>query len=619
MWYLVKKELKGVQAWRLSWSIFISIIQVACNVILPLLLNYLTEVANGKSIVNLGDKYYQTITSPDMVSQTILTAEGQRIESTILMFIMLGVCLVALVAGGVGGALGSKVAIEATKNMRINMYNKVQSFAFADLDKFKTSSLITRLTTDIYSVQESLVFILRVGFRAFFLYIGGIIGVIILILTSNNIPESARHNSWVVPVVVIISSVITLLFISLIIWRSTKLYDKNMKQTDITNSVMRESILGVRVVKSFNLQEVQKKKFEVTNQNLTKIATRAATVSQIGFPIVTLIMNATIAAVLGFGGLTKTVSITEVITLIQLITIMMIGLILFVIVLGQIGSSYASANRIKEVTLHEPKIQYEADGADIKNGTIEFKNVSFKYNETGELVLKNINLKIKEKQTIGIIGGTGSGKTSLISLIARQYDISDGELLVSGNDIKKINEESLRKEVAISPQKVTIFSGTIASNLKYGKKDANEADMLHAAKIAEAYDFIQSKEAGFESRVEQRGRNFSGGQKQRLSIARTVIKDAKILILDDSTSALDMITEKNVQHNLKAQKADLTKIIVAQRISAVKHSDQIIVLDKGEIVGQGNHLELLEHNQIYREIAISQMGEEGVHNELRQQ
>ena len=612
MWYLIRNEMRGKNAWYFFASIVIVIFQVAGNVILPLLLNYLTQVLTGKAFVRIADNYYDPSTH-------LLTAEGQRVEAVILMVIMLAIGIVTFIAGTISGVLGSRVAIYMTRNMRIKMYNKIQAFSHADLDKFRTASLITRLTTDVFTVQEALVFILRVGFRALFLYVGGIIGTIIVVTTAKDTPADARHWEWVVPVIVIISSAVTLTFISIVIYKSAQLNQKKMVVTDETNNVMREAILGVRVIKSFNLQDLQKEKFANVNGRLAKAGQKALFAGELGFPVVTLIMNVTVAAVLGLGTKTETIGITEVITLVQLITLMMVGLILFVVVLGQIGASAASAKRMKEVATHEPSITYDKNGPSITDGSIEFKNVSFRYSKTGEPVLKDINLKINPNETIGIIGGTGSGKSTLVNLIARLYDITEGELKVSGIEVNKINEISLRKEIAMSPQEVTIFSGTIASNLKYGKPDATEEDMVKAAKIAEAYSFIEAKENGFNSVVEQRGRNFSGGQKQRLSIARAVIKDAKILILDDSTSALDMITEKNVQHNLKTEKTNLTKVFVAQRISAVKNADKIVVLDNGRIVGYGKHQELLRTSEIYREIALSQLGEEGVRHELGQQ
>lgn len=296
----------------------------------------------------------------------------------------------------------------------------------------------------------------------------------------------------------------------------------------------------------------------------------------------------------------------------------LLGMVLMIQVMLQLSLSMGSANRIKEVLNYKPSIEFNPDGADIENATIEFKNVNFKYNETGEYVLKNINLKIEPNQTVGIIGGTGSGKSTFISLIARMYDVKEGEVLISDKNIKDIKQSSLRDEMGVSLQNVVLFSGTIASNLKFGKPDATQEDMIEACKGAQAYDFILQKENGLDSVVEQRARNFSGGQKQRLAIARALIKKPKVLILDSSTSALDMITEKKVNQYIKDTNKNRTTIMVSQRISGVKDADRILVFQNGEIVGDGSHIELLKTCQEYRDIAVSQLGEEGVKNEIGQ-
>lgn len=583
MWYLVKSEFNKKNIWFLLGGLFFVTLEVGSNIALPILLSFLTSVIDPNNRLEIFQEY------------------SQQIQAVIVVFIMISIGIVGLTAGYIGELINSKFAITIVNSIRIKTYNKIQAFSYVDFDNFKTSSLVTRITTDIYLIQESIIFILKIVYRGVLLYIGGLIGIGILI--------SIEHQNqwvWVIPIIVVIASIILIIFGAIIMYLSVKFYDRFLIEQDNTNAIVRNNILGVRVVKVFRLYDQQMEKFENQNEAVKRIGIKSEMAWQFGVPLVTLLMNITIVAVLGFGAITNTINIAQIITLIQLIEMMMLGLTLMMLVVGYVGVAYAGSKRIKQILTYKVKISYKEDGLEIVEPVIEIKDLNFRYNQSGDYVLKNINLKINQHETIGIIGGTGSGKTSLINLIARLYDFNEGTLKISNIDIKEISEASLRKEIAISPQKVTLFSGTIASNLKYGKKDADENDMVWAAKIAEAYNFVQTKEAGFKSRVEQRGRNFSGGQKQRLSIARAIIKNAKILILDDSTSALDMITEKNVQHNLKTELPKQTKIIVAQRISSVKNADRIIVLENGEIIGNDTHDNLLKNCKLYQEIYESQ-------------
>lgn len=400
-------------------------------------------------------------------------------------------------------------------------------------------------------------------------------------------------------------------------FKATKYYRLAKFATDDVNSSIQENILGVRVVKSFNLQEKQIAKFDIINERMRKITTKSFVITMWVYPIINFTLTATIVIILWVGTTNQSISITNVSTLMSITTLVIIGMMLFINVIVLVSMAIGSANRIKNILQYKPTLTFVQDGKKIENNTVEFKDVSFRYHETSDYVLKNINFKIKENETIGIIGGTGAGKSTLVNLIARMYDIKTGEILVSDHNVKEIDEVSLRSKIALSPQQVTLFSGTIASNLRFGKENATIEEMTEAAKAAQAYDFIMQKENGFDSVVEQRGSNFSGGQKQRLSIARALIMKPKILILDSSTSALDMITEKAVNDYIKSSNNDRTTLIVSQRISGVKDADRIFVLDKGEIVGIGSHKELLKNCSQYYEIALSQMGEEGVQNEMK--
>lgn len=607
MWYLVKSVLKGkILGWVVVSTLFM-ILQVAMDVIIPLLLTTMnnvlvdmSQVANlhGPGVIN--GHYYSDVYT------------GGIHYALITMGIMFAACLLEMIAGMVGSSMAAKVSVIMASAIRTNLYRKVQGLAFADLERFKTSSLITRLTTDIQALQESLNSIFRVGFRATFLYIGGIVGTVVVVCTNH------AHGSqgWSVPVVMVVTSIVMVVTLTFIVFHSAKYYRLSKYATDDANSVMRENILGVRVVKSFNLKDDQIQRFERVNEKMRKVTEKAFIIGMWLFPIVNFVMSGSVVAILWVGTPTKAITVANVGTLMSISQFILLGMVLFINVILQVGIAIGSAKRIKEVMTYEPTITYKVDGVAIETPTIEFKDVNFRYNDSGDYVLKDINLKIEPNQTIGIIGGTGSGKSTLVSLIARMYDIKEGELKISDVDIKDITQKSLREEIAVSPQEVTLFSGTIASNLKFGKSDATKEEMIEACNGAQALDFINSKEAGFESLVEQRGRNFSGGQKQRLAIARALIKKPKVLILDSSTSALDMITEKKVNEYIKETNNNRTTIIVGQRISGVKDADRILVLSNGRIVGDGKHKELLTTCDEYRDIAISQLGEEGVQHEL---
>ena len=599
MWYIVKKTLFNKKDLiTLSICIFFLLLQAGFDIALPMIL---TNLSN--SLVNWADQ-----TSPVFQNNTHAINEALKYFG-----IMAGLCISELIVGIVGWVIGSRLAVKLVSDLRYSTYSKVQKLSFSDLDKFKTSTLLTILTTDSQAIQSALISTFTIGFRSIFIYIGGLVAVVIEVIENS----ASSSQQWIVPLVTVIISVSLFIVLGLIMFKSIKWHNQTKKVTDDVNSSIRENILGVRVVKSFNLQEIQFNKFNTINKNLQNVATRAYVISMWVYPIINFSLSATIVIIIWIGGLTKAFEISNIASLMSVITLLLMGMVLLIQVILLINAAIPSAKRTKEVLEYTPTLTYNENGYNIDNSHIQFKNVNFKYHDTGDYVLKNINLDIKPNETIGIIGGTGSGKSTLVNLIARMYDINEGELLISDKNIKDINENSLRKNIALSPQKVTLFSGTIASNLKFGKSDATLDEMKKAAMGAQALEFIMQKENGFDSVVEQRGANFSGGQKQRLSIARALIKNPKILILDSSTSALDMITEKTVNEYIKNSNVDRTTIIVSQRISGVKDTDKIVVLENGEIVGFGDHKKLLKSCKQYYDIAISQMGYEGVQNEMK--
>lgn len=617
MKYILKSMFQKKYWWQILALFFSLIGQAVSEILIPISLVQLTQQANFAAIANQNGAF------------TVQTALHNTIYLSLFMLML---CLGFVIFGMSAGVLSSYLGTRVCGDLRLKLYRKIQDLSFVDLDNFKTSSLITRLTTDIEAIQNAMFLTLRIGLRSIFLFIGGLIGIIVIAFLPNieilpmlpkpenlgSIGGNAKMELWfLVPLVLFVISVIMFSILMKILISSSKQYKKSKYAIDDTNSVMRENILGVRVVKSFNLQDNQIERFQKANENLRKISEKSFIISMWMFPIINLIMSWSVVIAIWVGTATSSVDVSKIGAVVSITTLLLFGMNLMINVILQIGIALGSIKRMFEIFDKEPSIKYKLNGYKIESPTIKFENVSFKYNQTGEYVLKNINLSINENETIGVIGATGSGKSTFVSLISRMYEVKEGNLLISNYDIKDIDKKSLRNEIAFSPQKVTLFSGTIASNLRYGKNDATKEEMIAAAKGAEAYDFIMQKENKFDTKVEQRGRNFSGGQQQRLSIARALIKKPKILILDSSTSALDMITEKKVNEYIKNTNKGRTTIVVSQRISGVKSADRILVFEKGKIVGDGSHLELLRNNAIYKEIAISQLGIEGVENELK--
>lgn len=610
MWYVIKSVMKPKYWWTMLGLLFILIGQATCEILLPLSLTQLTQQA-----------YYSLIDS----------FHNAAINNVLYVALFqVALCIGFIICGISSGIISSYLGSQICGDMRLKLYRKIQDLSFADLDNLKTSSLITRLTTDIEAIQNALFMVFRVGLRSMFLFLGGLVATVILAHDPSltilplqkpsvlNQPTKTTDLWFLVPIILLaISAIMFGLLLSILI-RSSRQYKITKYAIDDTNSVMRENILGVRVVKSFNLQENQVERFKNVNEKLRKTSEKSFIISMWMYPIINMSMSWAVILTIYVGVSSKAIDVANIGSIMSVTTLILFGMVLMINVILQYGIALGSCNRVREVLDKQPTIIFKENGLQIDKPVIKFENVNFKYNETGEYVLKDINLTINEDETIGIIGATGSGKSTFVSLITRMYDIKEGKLSISNIDIKDIDKHSLRNQISLSPQRVTLFSGTIASNLKYGKNDATLEEMQEAAKGAEAYEFIMQKPGEFNATVEQRGRNFSGGQQQRLSIARALIKKPKILILDSSTSALDMITEKKVNEYIKETNKGRTTIVISQRISGVRSADRILVFEKGKIAGVGSHIELLRNNPIYREIALSQLGKEGVESELGQ-
>jgi ATP-binding cassette subfamily B multidrug efflux pump len=519
------------------------------------------------------------------------------------VFITGGKMILAALIGFLGGAGASVFCSIAAMNMgeklRYGLFDKVQTLGFVEIDKFKTSSLITRLTNDVSQVQNMMLMALRSAVRAPFLCLGGIIMAVAL--------------SPKLSIVFLVAVPVILIAVIIILKRSFPLFTFVQEKIDLVNTVMRESILGIRVIKAFTIEARQAERFGEANFDLMDKGAQAQNMNMLLWPVVILVMNVSVVAVLWSGGNLVnrgTLEIGKIMAAVNYLVQIMQALIRVVITVLNFSRAKASTDRINEVLNAIPSLREPESSVAMKGFDIEFKKVSFRYNEHSDNVLTDISLKIPEGEKVGIIGATGSGKSSLINLIPRLYDATAGQVLIGGIDVKNIKLKTLRENIGVVLQDNILFSGTIADNLKFGNYHAGWEAIEDAARDAQAAEFIMEKENAYQSLVEQRGKNLSGGQKQRLAIARTLIKNPKILIMDDSTSALDMATEAGLQSAVRRRMTNCTVLIIAQRISAVGDADQIIVLDKGKIAARGTHKELLKKSEIYRSIAVSQLGEE---------
>ncbi|WP_294387469.1 ABC transporter ATP-binding protein [uncultured Clostridium sp.] len=518
-------------------------------------------------------------------------------------FKMIVVAFIGILGGMLCGIFATLASMNMGKNIRQSLFDKIQSLSFLEIDKFKTSSLITRLTNDVTQVQNMVMMGLRGMVRSPLIFLGGII---------MSLTISVKLS-----MIFLIAIPLIILSVTLITSKSIPFFTEMQKKIDNVNLVMRENLLGVRVVKAFTIENKVRERFSNANKELMDTSIKAQGVTILLWPLVTLIMNLSVVAVLWFGGNyvnNGSLEIGKIMAFINYLVQIMGSLNMLVMIIINFSRAKVSAERINEVLDIESSIKDRENTEKIENFDVEFKDVYFKYNKDGEYVLKDISFKASEGEKIGIIGPTGSGKSSLISLIPRLYDTTSGSVMIGNKDVRSLKIKDLRKIIGVVLQDTTLFSGSIADNLRFGMEDANEEMMDSATRDAQAFEFINSSNEGYNREVGQRGKNLSGGQKQRISIARTLIKNPKILILDDSSSALDMETESKLQNSLKNRMKDSTVFLIAQRISAVMDSDKIIVLDNGEIAAIGTHKELIKNCEIYRSIAISQLGEEAVLN-----
>ena len=584
----MKRWMKYVKPYLLYFILgpLSMIVEVLGEVLMPLFLGYVINGAHEKTL---------TVRS-----------------SLIVMALMIGTALLMML-GGVGGSyFGAKASVNFASDLRADLFRKVQSFSFANIDKFSTGSLVTRLTNDVTQLQNFVNMMLRMMLRSPGMLIGGIIMAIQL--------------SPSLSIVMAVTLPLLLASMAFLIFRGMPRFAKMQTKIDGLNSTVQENITNVRVVKSFTREEHETEKFEKANGDL-KSAGRSAMMNMILMsPVQSLFMYITTGLVIWFGaqlvisnfdlGITDRFNVGDLAAFITYVSQILMSLMMVTFMLMFSSRAFASAKRVKEVLDEELDITNleTCDGeARVERGEIEFKNVTYRYyKNSAEPVLSNIDLKIKAGSTVGIIGSTGCGKTTLVSLIPRLYDTDEGEVLVDGKNVKDYTLYNLREGVGMVLQKNVLFSGTIEENLRWGNENATDEQIFAAAESAQADKFVKNFTLGYQTELGQGGVNVSGGQKQRLCIARALLKSPKIIILDDSTSAVDTATEAQIRKAFREELAASTKIIIAQRISSVKDADMIVVMDDGKITGIGDHEALLKNNVEYQEIYNSQIsGKDG--------
>lgn len=565
------KETKQYKSDALKTPLYM-LLEVAMEMIIPLLMAVIVD--DG---VNKGD-------------MSVILKMGA------VMLVMAGI---GLFAGIRGGTVGARAATGLAKNLRLAMFKNIQTFSFKNIDKFSQASLITRLTTDVTNVQNAYQMALRLGTRA-------PASLIVAMVLSYAI-EPKLANVYLVAVV-ILAIILTIGLFSVF-----KIFSVLFERYDKLNNSVQENITGMRVVKAYVREAYEKSKFAKASRNLAKQFIKGETIVAFTAPVMMLAIYGCILLISWFGAnmiVVDELTTGELMSMLAYCMNILISLMMLSVVFLMISISTAASKRICEVLEEKPDIvNPDNPVGEVKDGSIDFNSVDFSYNEDGSgKVLDNVNLHIKSGEIIGIIGGTGSGKTTLVNLISRLYDVNKGEVLVGGENVKNYDLEVLRKEVSHVLQANVLFSGTIYENLRWGDIDASDEECKKACELSCASEFIERMPDGYNTRIEQGGTNVSGGQRQRLCIARALLRKPKILILDDSTSAVDTATDAKIRRAFREEIPNTTKLIIAQRVSSVQDADRIIVMDDGNIDGIGTHEELLASNEIYKDVYESQTG-----------
>lgn len=577
------KHIKPVYWLLILLVIALVFVQVFCDLSMP---DYLQNILKeAMQIQNSTD------------SALIELAKQNIMHEGLKMFY---ISLITVASAVLVAFLASKIAAHFAYQLRKVVYKKVETFSMNEIDKFSTSSLITRSTNDITQVQMVTVMVLRMAVAAPIYSIYGIIKACQI--------EGSEELSFIT-VISIIALCVMVIGLFLIVLPK---FNKIQTLTDKLNLVTRENLTGLRVVRASNAEELEREKFKEANNNITKNNIFVDRILSLFSPGLSMLMNFTSLAILWVGSLLtfkNPLALPSVFTFQQYTMMIVMGFMQLTMIMIMVPRGVVSGRRINEILKTNSSIINPQVSQDFtEEGTIEFKNVSFSYGSSEEAVLNNISFKVNKGETLAIIGGTGCGKSTLVNLMMRFFDASEGTVLVDGVNVKEVSEQQLRDKIGFVPQKANLFSGTIRSNLAFGKPNLTDEDIKWAVDVAQSNEFVNK--IGYDALVAQGGTNFSGGQKQRLCIARAVIRRPEILIFDDSFSALDLKTDKALRDKLKEEVKNSTQVIVAQRISTIINADKIIVLDDGKIVGYGKHKDLLENCEVYKEIAYSQMSKE---------
>ncbi|MDE4084450.1 ABC transporter ATP-binding protein [Planococcus maritimus] len=515
---------------------------------------------------------------------------------------MLLVSALGAVAAIFASYYSAKAAMGLGRDLRQKVFKHVGQFSLQEFDEVGTASLITRTTNDITQVQQVVIMMLRMVISAPVMLVGGLILAI---------SKDARLS-----LVIIGAMPVLAVSILLILKYGIPLFQQVQKQLDGLNLVVRENLTGIRVIRAFNRETEEKARLQKANRELADVSIKVNKIMAFLMPVMMLVMNMTVVAVIWFGGIrinNGAMQIGDLMAFIQYVMMIMFALVMASFMFVMIPRAAVSAKRINEVLEMQPAFKDDGtEKADRERGTLEFDHVTFYYPGASEPALSDISFTAKPGETTALIGGTGSGKSTLVNLVPRFYEVTSGTIRVNGVDIRKAPQQEIRSKIGFVPQKSILFTGTIADNIRFGKQDASQVELEQAASIAQAQEFINRMEGGYTAEIEQGGSNLSGGQKQRLSIARALIRKPDLYIFDDSFSALDFKTDAKLRKALKSETKSATVLLVAQRVSTVVDADRILVLEKGRVVGMGTHDELLESNEVYREIALSQLSEEEI-------
>ncbi len=595
---LILKSLREYKKFAIITPIFM-VIEAAIESALPFLMSIFL------------DAIIQLTSFDQILDSSKAQLFGIPVSPLVLIIGMVCLAFLSIASGILGGRFGAKASVGLATNLRSDIYKKVQTFSFANIDKFSASSLVTRMTTDVSNVQMAFQMCIRIVVRAPLMMI---FSAVMAFVTGGPV-------AWIfiglIPIMVV--------GLALIIKFAMAIFTKVFKRYDALNESVQENVTGIRVVKAYVREDFEKQKFNTASDNMSKDFTKAEKIVALNTPLLNTtihlsnILVVTICSymiskntnityidnILDFGG---GASIGQMSALLSYGIAILMNILMISMILVMLTMSLEAVRRIGEVLDEVPAIQNPEEPVfEVADGSVDFNHVNFKYKENAEKnTLTNIDLHIKSGQFVGILGSTGSGKTSVINLISRLYDVSYGQVLVGGRDIREYDLKTLRDAVSVVLQKNVLFSGTIAENLRWGNKNASDEELWNACNIAQATEFVTKFKDQLNTKIDQGGANVSGGQKQRLCIARAVLKQPKVLILDDSTSAVDTKTDKLIRKHLREDIPNTTKIVIAQRISSIEDADQIIILDNGEINAIGTHEELLKNNKIYQEVYYTQ-------------